>query len=191
MDLLHYAIACDSAYEEEMPEDEVLNARYSRVAQYRVGAAAAFVASNEALDDFLIVYRGTDQVKDVWRAYRVAKFGFGDLKDELALFDQIESDYPEIYYPRNTLLMTGHSWGGVLAMQHASRLSPDECVTFGCPRIGQPRVPNTRVVNGHDFVTWLLPKFEHCGELVQLPGSRWSCLWDHFASSYVKKLRNK
>jgi len=191
MELLQYAIACDAAYEEELPDDSVLNDRYDHVEQYRIGAAAAFVAYNTDRTDFLIVYRGTDQVKDVWRAYKVARKGFGDMGDELRLFNLIEMEFREIHWTRNTLLMTGHSWGGVLAMHHAARIRPDECVTFGCPRIGQPEVAHTRVVNGHDFVPWLLPGFHHTGELVQLPGSRWSCVWDHFASSYVKKLRNQ
>lgn len=190
LELLHYAIACDAAYEEVWPEDPVLNARFHHVEKFQMGISVAYVGYTATRDDFLMVYRGTDQVRDVWRAAWAAKSGFrpAEMKKELELFDQIEVAFPELREAETHF--TGHSWGGVLAQMHAFRFRPDFCVTFGCPSLGQPGVPYAlHVVNGYDFVARLLPWKDQPGGKMQLPGWKVNFFWDHFASSYVKKLR--
>lgn len=190
--LLQYAIACDAAYTDIMPTDPILNEKYDQVDYFHNKRAAAHVAYNNAKNDFLVVHRGTDQLRDLWIAFRCSRRKFNPrfLKKELELFGQIHNAFPSIRSMRSRVAFTGHSWGGVLAMLHATKMLPDICVTFGCPRLGQP-IPNCkliRVVNGHDAVTWLTPRHQHSGTLVRLPGSRWSCFWSHGTEKYVEKL---
>lgn len=194
LELLQYAIACDAAYEEEIPIDPILQSRYSGVRRYQVGGAAAYIAYNQFQDDFLIVHRGTDQIGDIWRACVAAKtkFDANYLEDELEVFKQIREDFPTIKRSISWVGLTGHSWGGVMASLHSTILAADTCVTFGCPRLGQPtHWDERRVVNALDPIPWLLPWFDHGVKPIKLPGPFWSCLTDHFASSYVRKLKNE
>lgn len=177
-----------AAYESaEEVHDEMLG-RYNRHTGYtkqfidKKTSTTAYVSVNDDLKEIVLVFRGSNDWKDVLMNIRFLKIKTPLNRDIhagfLSAYKSVEEDINKWIYlevPSDySLYVTGHSLGGALATLHTLRsMRPIELtVTFGAPPVGglntskDARYKNIiRYVYGGDIVT-RIPKvgYYHGGE---------------------------
>ena len=198
MRLVEYAIACGAAYANRLPNSTKLLETYDDIAYYEVNGTFSYVAYNVEKTDFLIVHRGTDQWQDLWGAFRVTgRTPIEDLYYAVApTLEKIDTDFPEIKNAR--VVLTGHSWGGAIALVHGWLIGANMVATFGAPKLFDQGIIDgsdmivEQVTNGRDIVPRLFPWYKRTGGHIHLKGrSKWPFgqLRDHRVMEYVEQLR--
>lgn len=197
MRLVDYAVACAAAYANRVPNSGKLLDKYDQVVAYDVNGTYSYVAYNIEKTDFLIVHRGTDQWKDLWSASRVTgRTPMESLYYAVApTLEQIDTDFPEL--PAAHVEITGHSWGGAIALVHGYLIEANAVFTFGAPKLFDQTKLDTEMIieqitNGRDIVPKLFPWFKRVGGHIHLKGrSRWpfGSLRDHRMMEYIAQLR--
>jgi predicted lipase len=155
------------------------------------------------VQDNVFAFRGTDEPLDALRDIRIfplwtRELGFcpaGFLKASKRLVNKVTSICLELDIDHKSIVLTGHSLGGAVAMilgalMTRDEIPPKEIVTFGAPRCGRLKildgVPVTQYRNGKDVVPLVPPLMRRHDKLLELgrPGSSW--IKDHYVINYVK-----
>jgi len=155
------------------------------------------------VQDNVFAFRGTDEPLDAIRDLRIfplwtKELGFcpaGFLKASKRLVNKVTSVCLELDIDHKSIVLTGHSLGGAVAMilgalMTRDEIPPKQIVTFGAPRCGRLKildgVPVTQYRNGKDVVPLVPPLMRRHDKLLELgrPGSSW--IKDHYVINYVK-----
>ena len=155
------------------------------------------------VQDNVFAFRGTDEPLDALRDIRIfplwtRELGFcpaGFLKASKRLVNKVTSICLEQDIDHKSIVLTGHSLGGAVAMilgalMTRDEIPPKEIVTFGAPRCGRLKildgVPVTQYRNGKDVVPLVPPLMRRHDKLLELgrPGN--SYIKDHYVINYVK-----
>lgn len=132
-----------------------------------------------------LVFRGTHDLRDWlsnlnalpvdWPDGGRVHRGFVEALDQV--WEPLVVTLKESVTDTGSILYTGHSLGGALAILAAARHPPSALYTYGAPRVGDTafgptlqQIPFHRVVNDRDLVPSLPPtlgsmRFEHTGQL--------------------------
>lgn len=127
----------------------------------------------------VLVFRGSENVKDFLTDLEVGKFSLRGYKNNLhegftealnSVWSDIDVELAQLTCP---VFYTGHSLGAALATLAAARRAPKALYTFGSPRVGNKAfvnslndVPIYRIVDDEDVVTTIPPDklgFQHVG----------------------------
>lgn len=136
----------------------------------------------------VLVFRGTHDLRDWlsnlnalpvdWPDGGRVHRGFVEALDQV--WESVVVALKETASNAGSILYTGHSLGGALAILAAARRPPSALYTYGAPRVGDTafgltlqQVPFHRLVNDRDLVPSLPPsvgplQFEHAGQLLAL-----------------------
>lgn len=163
----------------------------------------------------VLVFRGTENVKDFLTDLEIGKFSLQGYKSNLhegfaealnSIWSDIDAELAQLTCP---VFYTGHSLGAALATLAAARRTPKALYTFGSPRVGSPPfvaplsyIPIYRIVDDEDVVTTLPPDelgFQHVGTEYRLfaPDNKFALqhlfnppkpLADHAPINYVDRI---
>lgn len=146
----------------------------------------------------VVVFRGSDSLKDFVQDVKINKVSLGDnvrvhdgfYQQLMGNYDQLESIVKKLLQdnPTYQLYVTGHSLGGALATLYGYMLSNkiDQYITimtFGSPRVGnykfmdsfmkKPNIVHYRITNGRDVITALpIVNYYHTGYHIILDNHR-------------------
>ena len=152
--------------------------------------------------DNVFAFRGTDEPLDVVRDLRILPWwmpelgwvpaGFG--KAARRLLPKCLSVCMENDIDPDTIILTGHSLGGAVALivgalMVRDEIVPQQIVTFGAPRCGRLKlldgIPVTCYRHGKDIVP-LVPPLMRRHKPLEQKGIKASFIKDHYVHNYIE-----
>ena len=153
--------------------------------------------------DNIFAFRGTDEPLDALRDIRIfplwtRELGFcpaGFLKASKRLVNKVTSMCLEQDIDHKSIILTGHSLGGAVAMilgalMTRDEIPPKQIVTFGAPKCGRLKILDgvsvTQYRHGKDIVPLVPPLMRRHNELLNYGKPGGGYIRDHYMINYVK-----